>query len=55
MVLYTEDQLRRAWVGHLIELYQLEDENGFLFAEYPDLEEFREIFEEELEANPDLI
>jgi len=55
MVLYTEDQLRRAWVGHLIDLYTMEEEMGSLFAEYPDMEEFRVIYEEELEANPDLI
>ena len=53
MVLYTENELRRSWVEHLITLYLMETENGVDFAEYPDLEEFREIFEEEHENNPE--
>lgn len=55
MVLYTEDQLRRAWIEHLINLYMLETDMGVDFEEYPDLEDFRELFEQELSDNPDMI
>lgn len=55
MVLYTEDQLRRAWISHLISLYLVETEQSIELGEYPDLEDFREIFEQELEENPEAI
>jgi hypothetical protein len=55
MVLYTEEQLRKAWIEHLISMYLLETESGLDTGNYPELEEFRVMFEEEMEANPELI
>lgn len=54
MVLYTEDQLHKAWVEHLISLYLVETEQNIELGNYPDIEEFREIFEQELEENPEV-
>lgn len=55
MVLYTEEQLRKAWIEHLISMYLMETESGLDIGNYPELEEFREIFEQEMEDNPELI
>lgn len=55
MVLYTEDQLRKAWIEHLISIYLVETEQNIELGEYPELEEFRELFEKEMEENPEYL
>ena len=49
MVTYTEADLRKAWLSFLFTLYDLEKE-GLDMGEWPDIETFREFFEQELEA-----
>jgi len=51
MVLYTEEQLRKAYINHLIELKETEEELNMDLGPYPELEDFRTIFEEEMENN----
>ena len=49
MIQYTEEDLRKAWLKFLFELYDLEKE-GYDFGDWPDMEMFREMFEQELET-----
>jgi len=51
MVLYTEEQLKKSWINYLLDLKQLEEEHDFDLGPYPDLEEFRVIYEEEMSSN----
>lgn len=47
MVLYTEEQLKKAWINYLLELKELEENCDIDLGPYPDLEDFRVIYEEE--------
>lgn len=51
MVLYTEEQLKKAWIKYLLELKEVEEELNMDLGPYPELEDFRTIFEEEMESN----
>lgn len=51
MVLYTEEQLRKAWINYLLELKSVEEELNMDLGPYPEIEDFRPIFEEEMESN----
>ena len=51
MVLYTEEQLKKSWISYLLDLKELEETYGFDLGPYPELEDFRVIFEEEMSSN----
>lgn len=45
-----EAEFRKAYVVYLIMLYELEHETGFDLGEYPSIEQFKLIYEEERDS-----